>query len=271
MMLLTDNSTEQQSFPVRWSFLNRLKHFAVFGYLPIIRAGLVDGLNPGSLMGLLLFVVYLVILLESGQPFLWRGLVFIWAVGFTSVLIQMGFFNLLMAKQGFAIFIDGSYFLISVLAVAASVILLYDWKKFRKNNSRDQLRIKFNFLDRAVPFPRLTDRAMRFRSGVVGIVAAYFSGILVAFLETAWPPDVGVVYILYELTLPEGWKSVVVLFFIYAVVFVLPLAAILFILYKTISSSSNLMKIRENFSKLQIIAAAILMGYGIAFLMEFIL
>ncbi len=272
MTLLVKNSTEQQSTTRYSSWVEKFKNFAVFGYSPIIHAGIVDSVNPGALLGVLLFAVYLVALLESGQPYLWRGLIFVASIAFTTILIQMGFFNLLLSTREFAIFLDGSYFLISIGAIAVSAILLYDWKDFRKNQKRDQLRIQFSFLDRASSAKSLSNKGTgKFRSGIVGGMAAYFLGIIISFLETAWPPNTGIVYILYELTLPEGWKSVVVLFSIYALFFVFPLLIVLLTFSMTTNSSVKLMKIRENFSKLQIIAAAILMGYGIAFLMEFIL
>ncbi len=198
--------------------------YAAFSAGIVFAAGLLDGINPCAFATIIFFLSYLHIARRRPHEILMVGGAFILAVFLTYFAVGLGLSHVIAKVQAF------SWVRVWLNRVLAFVALLLAWLSLR-----DGIRaVRGQLGDMTLQLPeflktrirgviREQSRARRF------IIAAFVSGIIISLLELACTGQVYLPTIVYMMR--QGSTSAVFWLLVYNVAFVLPLAAIFFLVY----------------------------------------
>jgi hypothetical protein len=229
--------------------------------LPAFYSGLIDSASPGALVILLDFSILMYLITRVQGRFILAGSLFIVCLYVTTLSIVMGYFDPLINKKFFEIFWDVGYFMLILFFISISLIFLRDRQNFLKEGSAKRLVIRFDFLDQDAT--QKTEVVGGERSKVLYYYLMIFCAFIVSLLTAAWPPNVYVTKLVYQGMLPGNQKSFFMLLAIYGLAFISPLI-VLFVFYCLVRKSPGyLQRIRQSFSMVQMIFAAIFLGFAI--------
>jgi hypothetical protein len=224
-----------------------------------IYAGLMDSLNPGALTILLEFSILMYFIARVRCRFLLAGSLFIFSLYLAIISISWGWFDPLISQGIFDVFWDAGYFILILLFLFVSVTLLRDRWVFLKERSAKRLIIWFDFFERNVAQKAETsgrDKSMYYYLMIL-------CGFVMSLLAAAWPQNVQFARIVYQGMLPGNQKPLWILTAVYGLAFVSPLI-ILFVFYCLLRKSPGyLQKIHQSFSMVQMILAAVFLGFAV--------
>ena len=92
----------------------------------------------------------------------------------------------------------------------------------------------------------------------------FLAGVFVAFLEVAWPSNIFVSFLLYEMTTPGRELPAIATLCLYEFFFVVPLIVVLWSFCGVLKSDKAIDRIKRNMSIVLIIVAAIFLACGAA-------
>ena len=128
-------------------YLSDLKNYAGFGYLPAIRAGLIDGLNLGGYTAIIVFLVFVYFILRRNHNFVLYSFYYIFGFIVSFILIAIGAADSFLLHGSYDLTLEVGYFIVIVSSLAFGCILFLDWLQLRKNEGKPEgLRVSFNFL-----------------------------------------------------------------------------------------------------------------------------
>lgn len=226
-------------------------YFGGFNFFPltlVIIAGIVDGINPCAIGVMLLLLGYLLIFLEKKKEVLKIGIIYIITVYLTYLVIGLFFAEFIHTLSASPL---GLYFqkTIGILLILAAV-----------------LNIKDFFFEGRGPTLQIPQRSRKYISSLVekgSVPATIGLGVVVTFLETpcSFPLYMGTISVL-ELSFK---KAISFLFYllIYNFMFVLPLLAILYLVYFARKLTS--LKEFQHHGKrwLRLISGLVILAFGI--------
>lgn len=236
------------------------------GYFQIVQAGIRDSVNPGALTAELIFVIFLFWAGRFHRNIFLIGLGFLLGFWTATAAIAWGYVDFLQTTRAFDVFLDASYLILAVFSVLAGIVLLRDWAVFRRTKDLKNIFIVFPFLmGEGGPAGR-TQRPYRLLAGM----CSWLAGALAAFMASAWPLDRQVYLLQVEYALSKNFWTMVFPTLAYLLTFSLPLI-MMWILAVYVSARKN-QQDNLNFAlpKIQVVCAAVLMGYGLAILVFFI-
>ena len=208
--------------------------------LPIILAGLLDGINPCAFATIIFFVSYLAFTGKNGAQLLSTGIAFSFAVFLSYTLIGLGFFNIIEKTTAHFPFITAIIKWLTVLMVfILGILSIYDWIKCRQGKLTEmKLQLSGMLKDRI--HKSIVDRRSDFsgRKAVLKLAFAGFSiGVLVSVFEFACTGQIYLPTIIYMQKLPHLRLGAIVYLVIYNLMFVLPLVIIFLFTWKGTTSS----------------------------------
>jgi cytochrome c biogenesis protein CcdA len=198
--------------------------------LPVIAAGLLDGINPCAFTTLVLLLSYLALAGRSRGEILLMGLIFTASVFVTYYLIGLGFFRALRAAKtlpwaNFAI----KWSFAAVLAVFAG-ISVYDYLLVRKGRAKDMvLQLPKAIRDRLRQSVRTYARSTALAS------SAAVLGFLVSVFELACTGQIYFPTIAYYLQVEKRF-SLYFFLGVYNLSFILPLVLVFVLVFAGVSS-----------------------------------
>ncbi|MBC7248705.1 MAG: hypothetical protein H5T62_00335 [Anaerolineae bacterium] len=199
-----------------------VERFKSLGVLTVALAGLIDGLNPCAFATLIFFVSYLSISGRKGKEILTVGTAFTVGVFLAYLAVGLGFHRVLgLFAELLTTLGRWLYGLTAALCAVLAVISFLDFHKARRGEIGDMalnlphgLRMRINAIIR---------RGRRSRAFVAG---AFFTGIIVSFLELACTGQVYLPTIIFVMSVPEMRTRAASFLLLYNLLFITPLLVV---------------------------------------------
>mgnify|MGYP002681940393 FL=1 len=232
-----------------------VERFRSMGWLTVVFAGLVDGLNPCAFATLIFFVSYLTLSGRKGKAVLLVGIAFTVGVFLAYLVVGLGFYKVLdLLGNWLNIISRWVYALTALFCLGLAVFSFLDYLKARRGKIEDMalnlpkpLRMKINAVIRD---------GRQTRAYAAG---AFITGILISFLELACTGQVYLPTIIFVSSMPELRLQAVTYLILYNILFILPLVVVFVLAYFGTTS-------RDLTAFLQKHAAAVKIGMMILFL-----
>ncbi len=206
--------------------------------LPVLYAGLMDGVNPCAFATIIFLISYLSYLKKTKKIILITGIFYTTAVFITYLLIGMGFFESIIKFKYFykiALIVNIA---IALFSFTLAFFSLKDYFLAKKGNYKDmvlQLPDKFKL--------KIHKNIKEKTRGSSIIISSIILGIMVSLFELACTGQIYLPTIIY-LTKTESFKGFIYLI-LYNIMFIIPLVIIFILFYSGVSSK----KIADIFQK----------------------
>ncbi len=116
----------------RLPYIDLIARFKAIEPLTVVSAGLVDGINPCAFTVIVFFISFLALQGYVKRDLIIIGLVFIFAVFLTYLLIGVGLFGFLYRLKSFWFISRVFNFTIGIFSIALGCLAVYDFFKFKK-------------------------------------------------------------------------------------------------------------------------------------------
>jgi len=206
---------------------NIIERFKSFSVLTVTFAGLVDGLNPCAFATLIFFVSYLTLSGRKGREVLMVGAMFTLGVFLAYLTVGVGFYKVLDLLGDLLTTLGRwVYGLTALLCAALAVFSFLDFLKARRGEIGDMalnlphsLRMRINAVIR------------RGRKSQAFVAGAFFTGVVVSFLELACTGQVYLPTIIFVMSRPELRVRALLFLVLYNLLFILPLVVVFILVY----------------------------------------
>jgi cytochrome c biogenesis protein CcdA len=207
--------------------------------IPVVAAGLLDGINPCVFSTLIFLLAYLAYVGRTKKQILLIGIVYTLTVFATYYLIGLGFFRVIQAMSAFPIVSLVIQVVLWIVLIVFGALSVHDFIKVRQNKVKE---VKLQLSD---GFKNRIHKTIRAQAASVTIVA---SSVVVAFLVTLFElACTGQIYLPTITALAQTRRSIsdFVYLGIYNLAFVAPLVLVFFLTYRGLTSQ----KLTEFFQK----------------------
>lgn len=206
------------------SVVDRFKNM---GWLAVVAAGLIDGINPCAFATLIFFVSYLTVSGRKGKEVLLVGGGFTLGVFIAYLAVGLGLYQLLDLIGGtLEIISKVVYGLTGVFCVVLAVLSFIDYRKVKAGGTSDML------LKLPEPLRKRINATIRKGRGTQNYaVGAFVAGMLVSLLELACTGQVYLPTIIFVSSIPEMRLQAIFYLVIYNLLFILPLVVIFVLVY----------------------------------------
>ncbi|MEA3326536.1 MAG: hypothetical protein U9R53_04410 [Chloroflexota bacterium] len=206
---------------------NIIERFKNMGWLAIVAAGLVDGINPCAFATLIFFVSYLTLSGRKGKEVLLVGGSFTLGVFLAYLAVGLGLYQILeMVGSTLDTIAKVVYALTGLLCLTLAVLSFLDYQKARKGEAGDMML--------KLPEPlrkRINATIRKGRSARNYIIGAFTAGVLISFLELACTGQVYLPTIIFVSSIPELRLKAFLYLILYNLLFILPLVIIFILVY----------------------------------------
>ena len=206
---------------------NIIERFKNMGWLAILAAGLVDGINPCAFATLIFFVSYLTLSGRKGKEVLLVGGSFTLGVFLAYLAVGLGLYQILeLVGSTLDTIAKIVYAITGLLCLTLAVLSFLDYQKVRKGEVGDMML--------KLPEPlrkRINATIRKGRSARNYIIGAFTAGILISFLELACTGQVYLPTIIFVRSIPELRLKAFSYLILYNLLFILPLVIIFILVY----------------------------------------
>jgi cytochrome c biogenesis protein CcdA len=231
-----------------------VERFQEMGWLAVVFAGLIDGINPCAFATLIFFVSYLTLSGRQGKEVLWVGGSFTVGVFLAYLAVGLGLYQVLEMISGtLDVLSKIVYGLTGVLCLVLAVISYKDYQKAKKGDIHDMML--------SLPEPlrkRINATIRKGRKTRNYILGAFGAGILISLLELACTGQVYLPTIIFVSSIPELQLQAFFYLVLYNILFILPLVLIFILVYYGTTSKDLTGFLQEK-------AAAVKIGMSIVF------
>ncbi len=229
--------------------------FKDMGWMAVVLAGLVDGINPCAFATLIFFISYLTLSGRQGKEVLWVGGGFTLGVFLAYLAVGLGLYQILEVISGTLDVISKIvYALTGIFCLVLAVMSFMDYKKARDGDIHDMLL--------TLPEPlrkRINATIRKGRNTSNYALGAFGAGIMISFLELACTGQVYLPTIIFVSSIPELQLQAFFYLILYNVLFILPLVVIFVLVYYGTTSKDLTRFLREK-------AAAVKFSMSIVFI-----
>ncbi len=204
-----------------------IDRFKEMGWLAVVAAGLIDGINPCAFATLIFFVSYLTLSGRKGKEILFVGGAFAFGVFLAYLAVGLGLYQILeMGGETLDLIAKIVYAVTGVFCLVLAILSFRDYKKAREGDVGDMML--------KLPEPlrkRINATIRKGRNARSYVLGAFFAGILISFLELACTGQVYLPTIIFVSSIPELRLQAVLYLIIYNLLFILPLIVIFILVY----------------------------------------
>lgn len=213
------------------SYMKHSKPMVQLALIPIIFAGLLDGINPCAFAAIVFLIAYLNYLQKSKKIILITGISYTFAVFVTYFSIGAGLFRSLTVLPWFHSISFWLYLLIAVFTFVLGILSIRDFLLARKN------RIKEMILQLPTSFKKKIHHHIRekTKSNMI-ILSSFILGFVISLFELACTGQIYLPTIIY-LTKTDQFTGYLYLL-IYNIFFIVPLVVIFILFYFGFSSET---------------------------------
>jgi len=224
--------------------------------IPIIVAGLLDGINPCAFASAVFFLSYLVLIGHNRKKILISGIIFTTAVFLTYLLIGLGIIHVLWTLNFKPI-----RYLIAALTMALGVISLIDCWNIK--HGKENMLIKLPSIYKA-KIQKCIDYGIQ--KGY--ILSALILGFLISIFEFACTGQIYVPTLMYMAQIPQLRITAFNYLVLYNLMFIFPLAVIFWLGYNGIKSKAFLRLLQKHLTVIKFIIAIFFFGMGVLLLRQ---
>jgi cytochrome c biogenesis protein CcdA len=232
-----------------------IDNFKNMGWLAVVAAGLIDGINPCAFATLIFFVSYLTLSGRSGKEVLFVGGAFTFGVFLAYLAVGLGLYQILeLVGETLDLIASIVYALTGVFCLVLAVLSFLDYRKARQGDIGDMLL--------KLPEPlrkRINTTIRKGRKARSYVLGAFFAGVMISFLELACTGQVYLPTIIFVSSIPELRLRAIAFLVIYNLLFVLPLVVIFVLVYFGTTSKDLTRFLREK-------AALVKLGMTVVFI-----
>lgn len=232
-----------------------LDRFEKMGWLAVVFAGLVDGLNPCAFATIIFFVSYLTLSGKKGKQIIITGASFTLGVFIAYLLVGVGFYKVLDLISGFTAIISKIvYIFTAVLCLVLAVLSIRDFLKVRQGDLSD-MALK-------LPEPlrmRINQTVREGRKSNSYIIGAFVTGLLISLLELACTGQIYLPVIISMSSVPAMRGQALLYLLLYNLMFIVPLIVVFVLAYYGTTSKQFTEFLRKH-------AGAVKIGMAIVFL-----
>jgi len=204
-----------------------IERFQDMGWVAVLFAGLVDGINPCAFATLVFFVSYLTLSGRQGKEVLWVGGMFTLGVFFAYLAVGLGLYRVLeLVSSELDVIAKIVYGITGVLCLTLAVFSFIDYRKARNGDVGDMLL--------KLPEPlrkRINATIRKGRKTRHYILGAFGAGIMISFLELACTGQVYLPTIIFVSSIPGMRLQAFLYLLLYNLMFILPLVIIFVLVY----------------------------------------
>ena len=232
-----------------------MNRFKSMGWLAVVFAGLIDGLNPCAFATIIFFISYLTLSGRKGKEVILTGASFTLGVFIAYLAVGLGFYKVLdVVKESLAVIGKIVYALTAVLCLTLAVISILDFFKARKGQIGDMA------LNLPEPLRKRINKTIREgRKASSYYLGAFVTGILISFLELACTGQIYLPTIIFMSTMPELRARAISYLVLYNLMFIVPLIVVFILAYFGTTSKDLTEFLKKH-------AAAVKIGMTIVFL-----
>jgi len=224
-------------------------------------AGLIDGINPCAFAVLVFFISYLSVIKRRKREILIVGLSFMFAVFLIYFLIGSGIFSFLSQFTSYTTF---SKVLNVIVGIGAIILGIYSFSDFLKAKRGQITQMKLQ-LPKTIK-TKIHSTIIKKMSLPNYIIGAFFSGVIVSFLEFGCTGQVYLPTIIFVLNEPTFTKQGYFYLILYNLFFILPLFLILILFYIGTNSKKLANFSSKNIPALKLILSLFFFILGISLL-----
>ncbi len=232
-----------------------MERFQKLGWVAVLLAGLVDGLNPCAFATIIFFVSYLALRQYKGKQILLTGASFTLGVFLAYLVVGLGFYKVLdLVKEYMSILSKIVYGLTALFCLVLAVLSIRDYFKTR-HGDLDDMALK-------LPEPlrkRINATVREGRKSSSYYISAFVVGLIVSILELACTGQIYLPVIISMSTLPELRSKAVLFLVLYNLMFIVPLIVVFILAYFGTTSKDLTAFLKKH-------AAAVKIGMAIVFL-----
>ncbi len=246
------------------SVIDRFKNM---GWLAVVAAGLIDGINPCAFATLIFFVSYLTLSGRKGKEVLLVGGSFTIGVFLAYLAVGLGLYQILDLVGGtLDIIAKVVYGLTGVFCLVLAVLSFLDYRKAKKGEIEDML------LNLPEPLRKRINATIRKgRSAANYIVGAFIAGVLVSLLELACTGQVYLPTIIFVSSIPELRLQALLYLVLYNLLFILPLVIIFVFVYYGTTSKDLTKFLQERAALVKLLMGVVFIALGSWLLLSLIL
>jgi len=230
--------------------------FEKMGWLAVVLAGLVDGLNPCAFATIIFFVSYLSLSGKKGKEIMITGACFTAGVFLAYLLVGLGFYKVLDLISGFTTVVSKVvYILTAALCLVLAVLSVRDFIKVREGDLND-MALK-------LPEPlrkRINQTVREGRKSSSYFIGAFVTGLLVSLLELACTGQIYLPVIISMSSVPAMRGQAILYLVLYNLMFIVPLIIVFILAYFGTTSKQFTEFLKKH-------AGAVKIGMAIVFLL----
>ena len=232
-----------------------IERFRSMGWLAVVFAGLVDGLNPCAFATLIFFISYLTISGRKGKEVLTVGASFALGVFVAYLVVGLGLYKVLdLAGNWLGAVGRWVYALTAVFCLVLAFFSIRDFLKARKGNIEDME------LNLPAPLRKRINATIREGRKVRAYVAgAFVTGLLISFLELACTGQIYLPTIIFVSSIPELRGRAIFYLVLYNLMFIIPLIVVFILAFYGTTSRQLTEFLRKH-------AAAVKLGMAALFI-----
>ncbi len=235
--------------------------FEQFHILPVLGAGLIDGVNPCAFGAIIFFVTFLTVVNRKRKEILMVGIAFTLSVFLTYFLIGAGFLKFMQALPFIQVIARWVYIGTGVLALALGLLSIYDFFRSRKGEFAEMTLQLPDRLKKRIHKVIISENEPRARRNIV--FASASTGFFVSILEMACTGQVYLPTIIYVMGAP-GLKSKALFYlFLYNFMFIVPLIGVFALVYFGTTSEQLTNFLKKNTPIIKLLTAVVF--FAIAF------
>lgn len=204
-----------------------VERFKSTGWLAIVVAGLVDGINPCAFATIIFFISYLTLSNKKGKEILITGAAFTIGVFVTYLLVGLGFYKVLdLVRNTLTIISKIVYGLTAVICLVLAFMSVKDYFKARKGQIEDMsLKLPDSLRKRINSTIREGRKASSYYLG------AFVTGVLISLLELACTGQIYLPTIIFMTSVPELRGKSIGYLLLYNLMFIIPLIVVFILAY----------------------------------------
>ena len=235
-----------------------IERFSNMGWLTVVGAGLIDGINPCAFATLIFFVSYLTLSGRQGKEVLLVGGTFTLGVFLAYLAVGLGLYKVLeLVGSTLEIVSNIVYAVTGVFCLVLAVISFMDYRKAKKGQIEDMM------LNLPEPLRKQINATIRKgRNTRNYIFGAFFAGVLISFLELACTGQVYLPTIIFVSSIPEMRLRALFFLIIYNLLFILPLVIIFVLVYFGTTSKDLTKFLHERAALVKLIMGIIFIALG---------
>ena len=237
---------------------NIIERFSNMGWLTVVIAGLVDGINPCAFATLIFFVSYLTLSGRRGKEVLIVGAAFTIGVFLAYLAVGLGLYKVLeLIGSTLEIVSNIVYAVTGVFCLVLAVLSFLDYRKAKNGQIEDMM------LNLPEPLRKRINATIRKgRNTSNYAVGAFFAGVLISFLELACTGQVYLPTIIFVSSIPEMRLRALLYLIIYNLLFILPLVVIFVLVYYGTTSKDLTKFLQERAALVKLIMGFIFIALG---------